>query len=249
MRIQLFGQDGLPLGLVTAKQQFTEIKYLLSPEFRFGLAGFSKRRKRLFFGILILTSSLISIFAGPSAALLLIPTQRTEWPAGGASFWLLGDEDSLWPSRLTASSIGGPHCESPDIETMNKELLNYSGCIWAGHSLLAEAFKQRHLDDEFDLIVDDGVLKRDFVIRPKGEVVETWALASHMAVGVLAKSVAQAWYQTLREIPPSSWYHTLSFRVHNQTKGTVTSWVPAVRTSCGVLADVSYNQSGRYSLV
>ena len=75
----LFGSEGLPLGILASKQQFTEVQYLLSPELRFGLAGFSRRRKRLLFGLFILASTLISLFAGPSAALLLIPTQRSDW--------------------------------------------------------------------------------------------------------------------------------------------------------------------------
>lgn len=112
------------------------------------------------------------------------------------------------------------------------ESLNSSGCIWAGYSSLAEAFKQRHFNIEIDLIVDDGVLKCGFVIRTKGEVSETWVLAIHMAVGVLSKNIAEAWYNALKELSPSSWRYTLRYRIYNETIGSVQSWVPAVRTSC-----------------
>ena len=189
----LFGREGLPLGILASKQQLTKLEYLISPEFRFGLAGFADRRIRLLFGLLILTSSLISLFAGPAAALLLISTQRSNWPAGGASFWLAGDEDSLWPSKLTASSVGGADCENPNMQQMSTEALNSSGCVWAGYASLAEAFQQRHFSSDIELFVDDGVLKRGFVIRSEGEVEETWVLAIHMAVGVLSKNVAGAW--------------------------------------------------------
>ena len=240
----LFGREGLPLGILASKQQFTELEYLISPEFRFGLAGFARRRKRLKFGLFILACSLISLFAGPSAALLLIPPLHSDWPAGGASFWLAGDDDSLWPSKLTASSTGEPDCGYPSMETLSTEALNYSGCIWAGYSSLAESFKQKHFDNEFDLIIDDGVLKRDFVIRPKGEVAETWVLAIHMAVGVLSKNVAGAWYQALQGISVSSWHHTLRYRTRNETLGSVQSWVPAVRTDCAKTSSLLYNSSG-----
>jgi len=84
MRNQLlFGREGLPLGILASKQLFTDIKYLISPEFRFGLPGFAHLRKRLMFGLYILASTLISLFAGPSTALLLIPTQHSDWPARG----------------------------------------------------------------------------------------------------------------------------------------------------------------------
>ena len=239
----LFGSEGLPLGILASKQQFTELQYLLSPEFRFGLAGFSRRRKRLLLGLFILASTLISLFAGPSAALLLIPTLRSDWPAGGASFWLTGDEDSLWPSTLTASSVGGPDCENPDIERLSDAALNSSGCIWAGYSSIAEAFRQRHFSPEIDLIVDDGVLKRNFVLRTKDEVAETWVLAIHMAVGVLSKNVANAWYDALIGISVSSWHHTLRYRIKNETVGSIESWVPAVRVDCGMTDSLFYNKS------
>lgn len=230
----LSGDEGLPLGILASKQQFTDVEYILSSEFRFGLAGFARRRKRLLFGVFILTSTLISLFAGPSAALLLIPTQRSNWPAGGASFWLAGDDEDLWPSKLTALSVGGPDCESPQIQTLSTEALNSSGCIWAGYSSLVEAFKQRHYGSGIELVVDDGVLKREYVIRSRGEVAETWVLAIHMAVGVLAENVAQAWYDALKGISLSSWHHTLRYRIFNGTIGSVQSWIPAVRTDCTI---------------
>lgn len=240
----LSGPEGLPLGILASKQQFTDMQYLISPEFRFGLAGFAHRRKRLLFGLFILPSSLISLFGGPSAALLLIPTQRSNWPAGGASFWLAGDDESLWPSKLTASSLGDSDCEYTSMQRLSTEALNSSACVWAGYSSLAEAFKQRHFADEVDLIVDDGVLKRDFVIRSKGEVAETWVLAIHMAVGVLSKNVAAAWYDALKGIAPSSWHYTLRYRIFNQTTGSVQSWVPVVRADCAVTDSLFWNSSG-----
>ena len=102
----LSGDKGLPFGILTSKQQSTDLEYILSPAFRFGLAGFARHRKRLLFGVIILTSTLISLFTGPSTALLVIPTQQSNWPAGGASFWLAGDDEDHWPSKLTALSTG-----------------------------------------------------------------------------------------------------------------------------------------------
>ena len=242
----LFGRNGLPLGFLASKQQFTDFKYLISPEFRFGLAGIPQRHRRLLFGLFILASSLISLFAGPAAALLLIPTQRSGWPAGGASFWLAGNDDILWPSKLTGQSVAGSICESPNLQKMSNEALNSSGCIWAGYSSLAETFKHRHLNNEIDIIVDDGVLKRDFEQRARGEVTETWVLASHLAVGVLAKDIARFWAQTLGEIRASDRHHKLRSRVLNETRGYVQAWVPAVRSRCAVYDPFFYNTSVRY---
>ena len=232
------------MGLLSSKQQFTELKYLISPEFRLGLAGLSHHRKRLAFGLLILTSTLISLFAGPSAALLLIPTQQSDWPAGGASFSLAGDENSLWPSKLTVESIEESRCKNAGMQALDTEALNLSGCIWSGYSTFAETYKRMHFNGETELIIDDGVLKRAFVTRGRGEVAETWALGSHMAVGLFSKNLAFHWYQALLEIPSSSWRYTLRYRVYNQTIAYTKAWAPAVRTRCNVYTEVFANGSG-----
>ena len=70
------------------------------------------------------------------------------------------------------------------MERLSTEALNSSGCVWAGYSSLAEAFKQRHSSPVIDLTVDDGVLKRDFVYDRKarwprlGSLPFTWPLGS-----------------------------------------------------------------------
>ena len=241
----LFGREGLPLGLLATDKGFTNANYFLSPEFRFGLAGFASHRTRLMFTLLILTSAFISLFAGPSTALLLIPTQRDNWPAGGASFWLAGDDDSLWPSNLTGSSIGESYCKNSSLQALSAEPLSYSGCIWAGYATIAAAFKQWHIDDEIDLVIDDGVLSREFTLREKGEVAETWVLGSNMATGLLSKNVAEAWYQALVGISVSSTHHTLRYRISNGTTSTFQSWAPAVRTSCNITGPINQNSSGK----
>ena len=240
----LFGREGLPLGLLTTEKEFTKANYLLSPEFRFGLAGFVSYRKRLMLGLLILTSTLLSLFAGPSTALLLIPTLRDNWPAGGASFWLVGDDESLWPSNLIGSSVGESYCKNPSLQALSMEALGYSGCIWAGYAMLTAAFRQRHLNGKFDFVIDDGVLSREFRLREKGEVAETWVLGSNMAAGVLSKNVAEAWYQALQGISVSSMHHTIRYRIHNGTTGTFQSWAPAVRTRCNMIDLIYQNSSG-----
>ena len=140
--------------------------------------------------------------------------------------------------------MGGSDCEHPDIKRLSDEALNSSGCIWAGYSSIAEAFRQRHLNPEIDLIVDDGVLKRNFVLRTRGEVAETWVLAIHMAVGVLSKNVANAWYDALKGLSVSSWHHTLRYRIFNETVGSIESLVPAVRVDCDKIDSLFYNDTG-----
>ncbi|KAI4109389.1 MAG: hypothetical protein L6R37_000546 [Teloschistes peruensis] len=174
--------NGLPLGLLTSKQQFSQIQYLFSPELRFGLSSLS-RIKLLAFGLFIVTSAVISLFAGPSAALLLIPEHRSGWPAGGVSMWLAGDDDVLWPSRLTYSDIGGPHCVSPSHELLLSENLSHVDCVWAGLSPIAELYKQAHFTP-VSLSIRDGVVNRDFSLGYLSVDPETWASAPHLAVSL-----------------------------------------------------------------
>ena len=124
------------------------------------------------------------------------------------------------------------------------EPLGYSGCIGAGYATLTAVFRQRHLNSEFDLVIDDGVLSREFSLREKGEVAETWVLGSNMAAGVLSKNVAEAWYQALQGISASSTHHTLQYRIHNGTTGTFQSWAPVVRTRCNMTDPIYQNSSG-----
>ncbi|KAL8629490.1 hypothetical protein Q9189_004784 [Teloschistes chrysophthalmus] len=187
--------NGLPLGLLTSKQQFSQIQYLFSPELRFGLSGLS-RVKLLAFGFFIVTSAVISLFAGPSAALLLIPEHRTGWPAGGVSMWLAGNDDVLWPSRLTHSDIGGPHCVSPSHELLLSENLSYVDCVWAGLSPIAELYKQAHYT-AVGLSIRDGIVNRGFSLGYLGVDPETWASAPHLAVSLMSRNAGQIWFQEL----------------------------------------------------
>ena len=91
----LHAPNGLPLGLLSLNKGFVEIQYLISAEFRFGLAGICPRYKWLAYDALAIGSTLILLFAGPSTALLMVPERRDDCPAGGASIWLPGTEDEL----------------------------------------------------------------------------------------------------------------------------------------------------------
>lgn len=122
------------------------------------------------------------------------------------------------------------------MQLLSTETMNYSGCIWAGFSPIAAAFKQRHFNNEVDLDVDDGVLRRRLVVRAKGKIEETWVLASHLAVGVFSKTMGEAWYEALQAISQSSWRHPLKYRIYNETIGSVQAPAPAVRTSCTIHA-------------
>ena len=231
----LSGPNGLPLGLLFSKQRFSEVQYLISPDFRFGLLGLSPWYKLLAFGLFIIISTLMPVFAGPAAALLLIPENHDDWPAGGASLWLAVNDDDLWPSRLTSAATGGPHCASPTPQNLTSEALSFVDCVWAGLSPLAEILKQAHDTVVDDLTIDDGILRRQFGLAERGISPETWVTAVHMAVGIFSRNAGQVWFQALLNVPFGSRFHTLRWRNQGGTSASIQKWTPVVRTTCNVV--------------
>ena len=229
LSIQLLsGPNGLPLGLLSSKQAFTEVQYLLSPEFRFGLGGYPWRKRwraRLAFGLFIIISFIISILAGPSVAVLVIPSVRTDYPGRGASLWVWGDDNSLWPSRLTNAHTGPSECALPNVTTLDSEALITLDCIWGGYSSLAEFFRQSHFIIPRTFTYQDGILNRGVSLRSNGPdraggpAVPAFVHTVHLTVGIILKNAGQLWYDALRQVPESSRYYTLRFRNREATTG------------------------------
>ena len=228
----LLQERGLPLGLLFSQQAFKDLSYLVSPEFRFGIGAISPWYKLLAYALFIVTATLISVTVGPSAALLLIPEVQSSWPAGGASFWMTGTADDLWPSTLNSSTSGGVHCLSPNQDAILGADLSYYGCPWAGLSSLQAILKDDHYSPIDTLTILDGILPRQYDTRFKGVDAETWVTGIDIATGLLAKNVGQEWFQALLSIPQSSYYHTFRWRSQGGTSASVSGWAPAVRVSC-----------------
>ncbi|KAG8526344.1 uncharacterized protein KY384_000337 [Bacidia gigantensis] len=222
----LQGSDGLPLGLLSLKQRFSQVQYLASPDFRFGLAGLSPWWKVVAYGLLIVLSTLISLLAGPATALLLIPDVHSNWPAGGASIWLGGSDDALWPSVLSGNATGGTHCTSPTPQMITSGALVNNDCLWAGSIPIGDKFKEAQFASMTDLPINDNLLRRSFGegFRGFGNVSatggpETWVSGTHIALGVMMKNAGQVWFQALLSVTSSSKYHALRWRSQGGTAG------------------------------
>lgn len=90
IRVELVVGDGLPLGFLSSGFSFTRISYFWSPEF-IGAAKHSPRskwRNRAFVAVIVI-AGMLGLFAGPAAAVLMIPRIQ-DWPAGGTVFWMNG---------------------------------------------------------------------------------------------------------------------------------------------------------------
>jgi hypothetical protein len=137
----LFGEEGIPLGLLTAKFRFVDIRYLASLDFRAGSMGFQRLHNQLLFTLLIGVSALVAALSGPSSALLLIPGWHDSWPAGSATFWV---NEDLSPSTVDRLSTWDPRCFYSPVLADYQSSTNSTpaSCIWAGYPFLADAFRQ-----------------------------------------------------------------------------------------------------------
>ena len=228
LRIEMmFGREGLPLGILVAQSRFSGIDYFWSPAFWSGGQGFKACRKRLLMWSFILTAGVIAVFAGPSIALLMTATRYTNWAAGSASFWLAGDEASLWPITLDVSAIGGTECLNPTLDTLNKQVLNMSGCIWAGYASISQYLKEKHFDlGDTALVIDDGIVPRDVILQSTRVSLETWAHASNVPVGLAARVIYSGWYSAIFNTPsaqPGKIYASISDREETGTTGYISS--------------------------
>jgi len=189
----MFSDDGVPLGLLCAWFRSVYISYFWSPEFWSGRKGFSSCHKRWFIQLFLFLCGLVAIFSGPAAALLMLPTIRSSWPAGGTRYWLSGNKSTLWPDFLDVSLVGGAQCIFPNPELVNSATLNTSGCIWHRHSSLAQVYKDWHLNDlDFNVTTDDGVARRELSCQTTTTVAETWTLGSHAAIALMSSNIADA---------------------------------------------------------
>lgn len=135
----LYGTAGLPLGILTAKTQFVDAMYLISPEFRMNFWGLVRSRK-WFLAPLILICTVLALLTGPSSALLMIPHSHDDWEAGGAKFYMAGTNESIWPTFLDQTYIGDPFCLSPNQTDLAEHLPSKVECNWWGSSAILEYF-------------------------------------------------------------------------------------------------------------
>lgn len=80
----IVGERGLPLGIATSPFSFARVSYFWSPAFWGGLLGMSNHQRRTIFLMLslLVTSGLLSVTAGPAAAVLMLPrTNVTPTPS------------------------------------------------------------------------------------------------------------------------------------------------------------------------
>jgi hypothetical protein len=229
-------EDGLPLGLVRSSSRFTDVFYFFSPAFRAGMKFRASLRRRCFLLGIIFLSGLIATFAGPSAALLLIPVVHPSWPGGGTPFYIIGTNDTLWPSYLDADHVGGPECLSPSADMLNSDDFNTSACIWHGYLPLSRVYIDAHLSKNPTIIINDGISNRMLSITLSTDVnaeVETWTTSTYIASGYYSRQIAPQWWDAAL-VTTVQKYDRIKFSTKGSSVASVQTPIPAVRVQCGV---------------
>lgn len=237
LRYQLISSpSGLPIGILTAQTEFLDTMYLTSPVFRNGIRGVD-RNKRVLFTLFVFICSLIALLAGPSSALLLIPQVYTEWGAGGATFDLIGTDESIWPSQLDAQSIGGTYCQSPSNTVLSLQQLNQTSCIWFGYQSILQWWKSTHLADGQlqTILIQDGNIERDINLRYYS--LSAAAFGVTLAPCSYAQLLSQAWYMATitpskGSLGPLSKSANIRYRKTGGTTTSMNGQLPVARTTC-----------------
>lgn len=121
----LFNEAGVPLGIFPSGLVFSQVNFLYSQAFMAGLKkGWKTRRWRLFALVMFIgISCVIASLVGPMAAVLLIP--QLDWhSAGGSQYWVLGQEQNLYPQRMERNAA----CDGAELD-MYCQAAAYAGII------------------------------------------------------------------------------------------------------------------------
>ncbi|KAI1439706.1 hypothetical protein F5Y02DRAFT_423722 [Annulohypoxylon stygium] len=139
IRAQLLYGSGVPLGMLCSGFNFAEIRHLFSEEFIGSFRSSIPRRKLWPFGFLVVVAGLVAVTVGPASAILMAPRMQ-DWVAQKSSFYISGQFDDLFPSRVFGlGSTMNPLC-------LNSSGIGLSSCPSSGFpSLMAYAIRQQNI--------------------------------------------------------------------------------------------------------
>ena len=172
----------------------------------------------------------------------VIHSDTIKWNAGGSQVWLNGN---LTPSRLDLASVKNARCmgfANTNIIMNNSTDTAFADCPWAGYAPLANYFAQKRASVIPDESYSFGTLMQDIQIHQTsgfgawihGDSGHTWAVASNISIGAMARYIAGvAWCRAWSKIPPAAHLVTSLYRLKygqlNGTRANVKGIVPLVR--------------------
>ncbi|KAH7186197.1 uncharacterized protein B0J16DRAFT_400197 [Fusarium flagelliforme] len=196
LRSEIIFGPGLPLGLLVSGFSFSSISYVFSPEFLGGVwrswkqmsnspNDLSTKARRYGLIVLLLVGSLLALVAAPATAVLMIPRVK-DWEVGGGVHWLIGNDEYLWPTNLTASYYQDINCTEGADPFVNPR------CPSTGFKTLFSHFENlwRLHGDHFNNDLRDPFIRKALYSKPAlHRDADTWAFTTHHATAVLLDAV------------------------------------------------------------
>ena len=239
--------DGVPLGLLMARLNFTQIAYLWDPAFFSGVSAVRGKRRKTGIALFVIICAIVAAFAGPAAAFLIIPTYRYDWPGGGTDFILKGAESYYFPSTIDETMIGPTFCQNPAPAMVNAETRDVQTCLWCGYPSIKRYLKQRPLfwnsefGETYNFTLVDPLVTRQLTISQSlpwnsDAQDETWGTGVPRVVAALNAYITGSWvaaiYNAVYSRRVANSYSNFKYRDIYGGWRQISTPVPAVRTQC-----------------
>lgn len=233
----MFGADGLPLGLLSAPSRFQEISFWFSPDLWVGRRGIKSLRKNCGILLILFTCTMLALFSGPSSAVLMIPQWTSNWHGGGAVFHMIRDSQTLWPDELTIAMECSSEPYQDNLQAISG-LINNT-CPSSSTAAIAQALQGSDFDyGKYEIDFTDGLVRRKTSVVGPRETrnIETWATTPMLAPCIVSRLLSDVWVYTAIQSSMTdhafSSYRNYKYRDRQQSRVTMVSQVPIVRTSC-----------------
>lgn len=233
-------KNGLPLGMLAAQNGFADLAYFISPEFRHGSRGLSTRWQKWLLPIYLIAIGIIMVLVGPSTAVLIIPSPRNDWPAGSATFNIVGDASTLYPTTLSDTSNMASECISPSEPDIAAPSAKFLGCPWAGYPILSSIYSEwasswNGYQNNPINFYEFGLIRQTVQHRRAAQFSsESWALSTPLGPSIWSANIDNAWNTAVLRLPGRYTLSSFSNYKWSMTakNNRVPGKLPTVRTVC-----------------
>jgi len=252
LRHELVFGKGVPLGMLAGGFTYSSINYFWSPDFLGSLGAKTSRVTRLRLCTILVVGGILAAGAGPSTAILLIPSEQP-WNAGGTSIFLPTSAESWWPTVINSSGISG--IKPSSIQALLEHGLSQTG----GYLPL------RNSKDKFDIFGTSTYtpstssnmsinlnfgpksvdIANNFRMLPamryggnfRGYACETAIVGPRAGEAVYQQQIMHDWATTATSLSGSLRYKYYKF--YSSLTATTKSRIPVVRILCSSAQNIS----------
>ena len=206
-RDELLYGEGIPLGIVGAGVDFSRLSFFWSREFIGSLRGLSRgprKYRKAQLVIFLFLAGALSLVAGPSCAVLLVP-QTQDWPIGGTPISLNGTADRFWPVDLTVNSSQSAICLSSNGALYGVCPSGGYESLWSHYSKLDNSTYADHVPSyAYDLSGNHYYWSTESMrptmtqtIALNNPHLTVWTVQPHLSASIVLDQLMKDWWQAL----------------------------------------------------